>query len=143
MTSRKRSLSGMTLVEVLIAATILFAAIAVSTEAYVSTLRVDRKATSIATLLTPMPFILAQIQQEIRSNPLPELKGGGEFLGVDFNYVATSKAFAGPAKRFDPDVGRVLSYPPKFRLYEVTLTLSVDRHSRVYRYEELAWNALP
>lgn len=134
-----RRQAGFTLLEVLIAATILFTVLAVATETYRSALLASGRAEGLVNLLTPLPLITSSIRNELRSNPVAQLEGGAALLGVDYQWQATTVRYGSPTRRFDPDLTDFRSYPPRFRLYDVRLTLARGGQERVFLYQELAW----
>lgn len=134
-----RRQAGFTLLEVLIAATILFTVLAVATETYRNALLASSRAEGLVSLLTPLPLITSSIRSQLRSNPAEKLDGGAELLGVRYEWEATTVRYGSPARRFDPDVADFRDYPKRFRLYDVRLTLARAGQERVFLYQELAW----
>jgi prepilin-type N-terminal cleavage/methylation domain-containing protein len=130
---------GFTLVEVLIASTILFAVLGVASMSYRAALRASETAERTVAMLTPIPLITAAIRSELRSRPVETSAGRGEMLGVGYEWEATTSRYGPPPRRFDPDQVGFVEYPPRFRLYDVRLTLSYGGGNREYLYEELAW----
>jgi prepilin-type N-terminal cleavage/methylation domain-containing protein len=133
---------GFTLLEVLIAATILFTALAVATETYRSNLLASSRAEALVTMLTPLPMITSSIRSQLRSNPVEKLDGGSELLGVRYEWEANTARYGAPPRRFDPDATDFITYRPRFRLYDVRLTLHRGQQKRVFLYQELAWEPL-
>jgi prepilin-type N-terminal cleavage/methylation domain-containing protein len=131
--------TGFTLVEVLIASVILFAAITIAADTYRTHLITTEKATATAKMLTPLPLIVGTIRNDLQQSPTESLEGRGELLGVRYDYRADTLQFAPPPRRFDPDRGEFRDYPPRYRLYGVKLNLSWQRRSRQFEYRELAW----
>jgi prepilin-type N-terminal cleavage/methylation domain-containing protein len=131
---------GFTLVEVLIAATILFSSLAVISETYRASLMASQRAESTAKLLTPLPLIVGFVRNKLRETTVERLTGTGVVLGVEFEYEAISERFVSPPPRFDPDLGEFLRYSPRFRLYGVRLTLRYGAQQRQFSYRELAWS---
>lgn len=134
-----RHQAGFTLLEVLIAATILFTVLAVATESYRNALLASARAEGLVTLLTPLPLITASIRSQLRSSPVEKLDGGAELLGVSYEWQATTARYGSPARRFDPDTTDFRNYPQRFRLYDVRLKLARAGQERVFLYQELAW----
>ncbi len=56
---------GFTLIEVLIAATILFAAVTVISETYRASLLASRRAENVAAMLGPLPLIVAAVRERL------------------------------------------------------------------------------
>jgi len=133
---------GFTLLEVLIAATILFAVLAVATETYRNSLLASGRAQGLVTMLTPLPLITSAIRNQLRSNPVEKLSGSSELLGVDYEWEAITVRYGSPPYRFDPDLTDFRSYPPRFRLYDVRLELGRGAQQRVFLYQEIAWEPM-
>jgi prepilin-type N-terminal cleavage/methylation domain-containing protein len=134
--SRQR---GFTLVEVLIAATILFTVIAVAAESYRAALLSSRRAEAVVAMLAPLPLVTAAVRSALRDDPAERREGAAEILGVQYRFEATTARFAPPPARLDPDTGEYRQYAPRFRLYDVRITLQYRGQSRDYVYQELAW----
>ena len=133
---------GFTLLEVLIAATILFTVLAVATETYRNSLLASGRAEGAVALLTPLPLITSSIRSQLRSNPVEKLQGRADVLGVDCEWEAATIRYGAPPARFDPDSTDFISYKPRFRLYDVRLRLRRGTQERVYLYQEIAWEPL-
>jgi hypothetical protein len=131
---------GLTLIEVLIAATILFAMLTVVSESYRASLMASSRADDTVQLLTPLPLITSAVRQRLIDDPVERVEGSGELLGVRYRFVADSLEFRAPLPRFNPDTGEFTKYAPRFRLYDVSLELRSDRISRSWRYREVAWS---
>jgi len=134
--------AGFTLIEVLIAATILFAVLAVAAESYRSSLLASRKAEGLVAMLTPLPLITSSIRNTLRESPVPTARGEAELLGVRYRWEAQTVRYGAPPPRFDPDAADFAEYPPRFRLYDVRLTLERGLQQREYLYQELAWEPM-
>lgn len=132
---------GLTLIEVLIAATILFTMLAVVSESYRASLMASSRAEDTVRLLTPLPLITSAVRQQLMANPIERVEGGGELLGVRYRFVADSLDYRPPLPRFNTDTGEFTTYPPRFRLYEVSLELRSKRAVRSWRYREVAWSS--
>jgi prepilin-type N-terminal cleavage/methylation domain-containing protein len=133
---------GFTLLEVLIAATILFTVLAVATETYRNSLLASSRAQGLVTMLTPLPLITSAIRNQLRSNPAEKLDGSSELLGVGYEWEAITVRYGSPPYRFDPDVTDFVSYPKRFRLYDITLKLRLAKQERVFLYQEIAWEPM-
>jgi prepilin-type N-terminal cleavage/methylation domain-containing protein len=131
--------SGLTLIEVLVASVILFGALVVATQAYSGALLSDRKSQELLFLLGPTPLVVNAIQGDIRVSPTESVSGSGQILDVSYEYVAKSVFFKPPPPRLDPDSGAFADYPSRYRLYDVTLTLTYKSQRRMFKYQELAW----
>lgn len=130
---------GFTLIEVLIASTILFASLVVISESYRASMASSRKADALARMLTPLPLIVSNIRNALRENPIEQQAGQGDMLGVHYEFQAKTVRFEAPPKRFDPDTTMVTSYAPRYRLYDIKLRLEIGAESREFLFQELAW----
>jgi hypothetical protein len=131
--------AGFTLLEVLIAATVMFVVIAVAAETYRGALLASRRAENVVGMLAPLPLIVAAVRSSLRDDPVETKDGASELMGVRYRFEATTARFGAPPTQFSPDAGRVVQYSPRFRLYDVRLTLNYQGQERVYLYQELAW----
>ncbi len=137
-----RSQRGFTLVEVLIAAVIMFTVLATATLSLRSAFAASERATRVTELLAPLPWITPLVREELRANPLPEREGGGTLFGVEYRYSASTVRFGSPPPRFDADAADFVEYPARFRLYDVELTLAREGETETFLYQELAWQPL-
>ena len=133
---------GFTLVEALIAATIFFATVGVLSEAYRASLAASRKAEITARLLTPLPIIVSHIANHLKDERADEWRERGLMQGVRYDVSARVAKRVAPPRRVDPDAGVVVNSGARFKLYEVTIDLTVSGQSRQFKYEELAWAPL-
>jgi type II secretory pathway pseudopilin PulG len=139
MTSKRRPLAGFTLVEVLIASTILFGSLVVISEAYRTSMAASHRAEAVTRLLAPLPLIVKSVRQRLRDNPIEVVEGSGEIFDVQYRFAAKTARFEPPPPRFDPDLGGFTTYAPRFRLYDVTVILQAEGYQREFLYQELAW----
>ena len=133
---------GFTLLEVLIASTILFAALAVASETYRSTLMASSRSQTVVEMLTPLPLITSSIRNDLRSDPAEQREGAAAMMGVGYTWRATTARYEPPPARFDADRLDFVSYPPRFRLYDVELKRWLRGQKRVYIYQEVAWEPM-
>lgn len=133
---------GFTLVEVLVAAVIMFTVLATATLSLRSAYIASDRAARVTELLAPLPWITPLIREELRANPAPEREGSGTVFGVDYRYKASTVLFGAPPARFDPDITDFTEYPPRFRLYDVELELGHEGETETFLYQELAWEPL-
>ena len=137
-----RAQRGFTLVEVLIAAVIMFTVLATATLSLRSAYIASERAARVTELLAPMPWITPLIRAELRADPAPEREGSGVLFGIEYHFRATTALFGAPPPRFDPDVTDFIEYPPRFRLYDVELHLAHEGETETFLYQELAWQPL-
>jgi prepilin-type N-terminal cleavage/methylation domain-containing protein len=135
----KRIQRGFTLVEVLVAAVIMFTVLATATLSVRTALDASDRASRITELLAPLPWIVPAVRETLRAEPVPEIEGRGVLFGVEYHYTATTVRFGAPPPRFDPTATDFVSYQPRFRLYDVELELERDGTRRRFLYQEVAW----
>jgi len=133
-----RTCRAFTLVEVLIASTILFATITVISESYRASLMASDKASKTAEMLTPLPLIVGHIKNQLLETPEERVEGRGEVLGVKFEFSARSVIFAAPPRRLEADSGVYRTFSPRFRLYDVDLKLRSRDQEKRFTYQELS-----
>jgi prepilin-type N-terminal cleavage/methylation domain-containing protein len=137
--ARAAGQGGFTLVEVLVAATILFFVIAAAADAYRTALASSARAEATVRMLVPLPLITASVREAIREKAGQAVQGRASLLGVDYEFEAASIRTGSPPTRFDPDTAQFRDYPPRFHLYRVQLTLRSAGVARSFTYREVAW----
>ena len=142
----RRSEGGFTLIEVLVAAVIMFTVLATATLSLRTAMLASERATRTTELLAPLPFITPMIRDRLRenmgSNLTPEHSGEGSMLGVNYRFRATLVRSAAPPPRFDPDTTDFVTYGPRFGLYDIALDLEREGETSSFIYQELAWQPL-
>lgn len=106
----KRAL-GLTLVEVLVAAVILFAALSLSALALKSLRQNSAQAEKVIKMAEPVRMIVLTVQQQIRAKPEAELTGAGEAFKVSYSWHAAVVKTGSAPSRFDLDAGSI-TVPP-------------------------------
>ena len=137
-----RSHAGFTLVEVLIAAMILFSALTVGTMAYRTSVLALEKTTSHAVISGALPDIMA----EIKSRLMEQVdKGEGQY-GAKINYTwRTEKAQSVGNVMGLSELGQSVAYGSfQISLQDVTLNLAYEfervKKEEAYAYKELVWH---
>ncbi|MCH8502471.1 MAG: prepilin-type N-terminal cleavage/methylation domain-containing protein [Aliidiomarina sp.] len=134
---------GFTLIEILIAMTILFAAVATSMLAFQNSMHSTERAARAVTLLTPVDDIIAHIrgelQEQVLHNAADELSGDGRVLAVDYQWRATVDARRYPSEATATLESERVNAQREFILYRIELTLTQDRAQRDFEYLELVW----
>ena len=133
---------GFTLVEVLIAAVIMFMVLSTAALSLRTAAHASERAARTVELLAPLPWIVPVIREDLRNDPAAERSGEGRLFGVDYRYRANIVRLGAPPARFDPDVADFVDYGPRFALYDVELELERDGESTSFLYQELAWRHL-
>ena len=131
---------GLTLVEVLIAAVILFTALSLSAVTIQTLRQSSAQAEKVIKTLQPARMIALTIQQQIRSNPQDTLSGNGTIHNISFQWhaVVVKKGAAPP--RFDIETSSSgADSPERFWLYQVELELDYAGRTEQLQFKELAW----
>lgn len=131
---------GFTLVEILIAATILFIVVGLVAEVYRAANLSGSKASraSEVALVTPllMDTIRARLQEAKSDEPQQQQ---GVLLGFRFQWQARVIEKGGSAPRFSPENETPASGPDRFYLWQVDLTLDAGNYQRSFQFTELSW----
>lgn len=135
----RRATSGFTLIEILVAMTILFATVVTGVMAFQNNMQNSVKAAEVMHLLSQVDAV----RSNIRFNLQHEQQVSGRDLysqDVRIDWQAEEVAYLPPAPFFDEDTGNLSQYAPRFHLYAVTLTMNYGTTTRVFNYEELVWD---
>jgi len=126
------SQKGMTLIEVLVAATILFSFLVMMTQAMSTAAIASQQAEKNISVSLNMPFIVDQIKSEIKKGVL-SANGQTKLNSVIYNWHAEQqqrKAILQPGLR-EQNIKRFA------RLYEIELTVSNKSLQKKYHYMEM------
>ncbi|WP_462173405.1 PulJ/GspJ family protein [Pseudoalteromonas xiamenensis] len=138
---RSRAL-GFTLLEVLVAAVILFSCVMSITLVYRTSLLSAEKAIGKLQQTSIVPSTLKLVQLEMRKNNQPEIgqiiEGNGEQFDIPYHFNAEVIQLASPPDKLDYSTGVTEKHPNKFVLYKVTLEIGI-RAKLIYEYNEIAW----
>ena len=141
-----RGQRGFTLIEVLIAAVIMFTVLATATLSLRAAMHASERASRTTELLAPLPWITPTIRarlREIAGDKLAtERSGEGVMFGVAYRFRALLVRSAAPPSRFDVDAAEFVEYAPRFGLYDVELELEREGEKSRFVYQELAWQPL-
>lgn len=130
---------GLTLVEVLIAAVILFAALSLSALTIQTLRQSSAQAEKVIKTLQPARMIALTIRQQIRSQPQDQLSGSGRLQNVSYQWQASVIKTGSAPEQLDLDSGTVIVPPERFRLYQVNLQLEMQGRVEQLQFKELAW----
>ena len=141
-----RGQGGFTLIEVLIAAVIMFTVLATATLSLRGAMHASERASRKTELLAPLPWITPTIRARLREYPgdklATERSGEGVMFGVEYRFHASLVRSAAPPSRFDVDAAEFVEYAPRFGLYDVELELEREGEKSRFVYQELAWQPL-
>lgn len=141
-----RGQGGFTLIEVLIAAVIMFTVLATATLSLRVAMHASERASRTTELLAPLPWITPTIRERLREHSGDKLatehSGEGVMFGVEYRFHASLVRSAAPPSRFDVDAAEFVEYAPRFGLYDVELELEREGEKSRFVYQELAWQPL-
>jgi prepilin-type N-terminal cleavage/methylation domain-containing protein len=141
-----REQRGFTLIEVLIAAVIMFTVLATATVSLRGAMHASERASRKTELLAPLPWITPTIRERLREHPgdklATERSGEGVVFGVEYRFHASLVRSGAPPSRFDVDAAEFVEYAPRFGLYDVDLELEREGEKSRFVYQELAWQPL-
>ncbi|MDT0602815.1 PulJ/GspJ family protein [Thalassotalea castellviae] len=139
---KKFSKNGFTLIEVLVAAVILFASIATVSMVYRGAFLSSEKAEQHVTLSGMMPIILANIKKDIRSlgdSQENELAKQGQVWEVSYQWKAQQVDFKSAPTKLDVDTGDYVTPPLKYKLWLVELAVQYRSTNQQFQFHELSW----
>ncbi|MGI2113428.1 PulJ/GspJ family protein [Shewanella frigidimarina] len=138
-----RKQHGFTLIEVLIAATILFAVIGAVSQTYRGALIASTKATRSAELLGVTPLLLDTIRFRLKfENNTNSITDEGVIDGFEFYWSASVVEKGSPPSKFSPEDGQVVNFNDKFYIWKVELTLKKQNFTKSFVFNELTWGAM-
>ncbi|MEE2001515.1 type II secretion system protein [Alkalimonas sp. MEB108] len=135
---RLQTLAGFTLIEILVAMTILFSVVTSGFIAYQTALNASDRANQTTVLLTALPFIQQQIRSDLLQQPT-QSQGEGSMLQVGYRFRnQAGELTAAPEFADELEMGAEPNRP-RFRLHHIELELSYQQQVRTFSYQELTW----
>jgi len=141
--SKRTQSAGFTLIEVMVAAVILFSVIATVSMVYKGAYLTSEKSNSHIVVSGAVPIILVNIKEHIRAegdNTATKLSGEDVLWGVQFEWQANLQYIKAAPSQFDPDLGKEIKSPEKYKLWQVILNIHYKSLSQLYKYNEISWN---
>ena len=133
---------GFTLIEVLIAAVILFMTIAVTTLVYRSALLSTRKAEQSILSSGYLPMIVDDISEVIKQKDTGTetvISGDGITMQIQYDWQASLLQAKSAPSTLDSFTGAVIKQPPRYRLWQVTLDIKTGTNTKQFVYEDLSY----
>ena len=134
--------NGFTLIEVMVAAVILFSVIATVSMVYRGAFLSSEKANKHTNLASVLPAVLATIQEEVQvrsRTSVTEINQDSSAWQVNYQWSAKLLKFKAAPEKLDVDSGDFIKPPLKYKLWEVSLVLELNGLSKQYTYNELGW----
>lgn len=133
------STKGFTLIEILVAMTILFAAVVTGVMAFQNNMQNSVKAAEVLHVLSQVDAARSSIKFSLQH----EQETSGQDLytqDVKIDWQAEEVAYLPPAPTYDVDTNSFTQLGPRYHLYAITLTMAYGTTTRVFNYEELVWD---
>jgi len=133
---------GFTLIEVLVAAVILFTSIATVSMVYRGAFLSSEKANQYVTITGVLPSVMANIRRDIRAqgnSAESELDQKGKTWNVQYDWQAKLVEHKGAPSKLDVDTGDFVTPPLKYKLWLVDLSLNFQSTNKQYQFYEVSW----
>lgn len=134
---------GLTLIEVLIAAIILFAVVASVSQVYQVAVTASIRASRTVESAALVPLLADTITFQVRqAETLSALSGKGIIDNFVFSWSASVINRSPPAPRFEFQTDNYVVGEERFYLWKVELQVSRDSFQRDYQFTVLSWKGL-
>ncbi|MDN7126981.1 prepilin-type N-terminal cleavage/methylation domain-containing protein [Pseudidiomarina sp. 1ASP75-14] len=135
----RRATSGFTLIEILVAMTILFATVVTGVMAFQNNMQNSVKAAEVTHILTQLDTVRSNIKFNLQHDGQTS---GSELFSqdVEIAWQAEQIAYLPPAPFYDDGLGAYNQYGQRYRLYAITLNMNYGSTQRTFNYEELVWD---
>lgn len=132
--------AGFTLVEVMIAATILIASVATMTFVYQTAARSSMTASKNVELHSYVGLLINNVKSEVRQKGVvAPLVRTGQFGKINYRWQTTLIKTGAAPDKFDPDLGSWVKQPERFYLWQVNLVVTANEYSRDFVFKEFSW----
>jgi type II secretory pathway pseudopilin PulG len=131
---------GFTLIEVLIAAVILFSSISIVSQAFRGSLISSIKAKRSVQVAAIVPLLLSTIEYRLQTQSLNKVVfQEGVIDEAKFTWTASVIKKDGPPARLSPEDGEVIIFEDKFYLWQVNLIIQQQETKNEYSYKQITW----
>ena len=130
---------GFTLIEVLIAGSIMFIVLVMVTDSFLTARNSSRHANNVIAMLEPVQLIREDIRGKLMLVPGQHTTGEGRAGNVQFRWDATVEKQAAPPPRYELETDTTAMFKERFFLYNVNVVLSIDEQERIFSYKEFVW----
>jgi prepilin-type N-terminal cleavage/methylation domain-containing protein len=133
---------GFTLIEVMVAAVILFAAIATVSMIYRGAFLSSETANNHISINAILPSLLTVIRNDIQKRGNYNeviLSGRANAWGVNYQWKASLLEKKSAPPYYNIDAGKMISPPKKYKLWLVNLTLQQNAINKQYQFNEYSW----
>jgi len=140
--SQRTQSAGFTLIEVMVAAVILFSVIATVSMIYRGAFLSSEKANNYVVISGVLPSILATIKDDIQSRKnisLNTISNKGNAWAINYQWQATLQEQSTPPKKFDPFTKKLTIPNINYKLWTVSLKLEYKGVNKEYVFNEFSW----
>lgn len=130
---------GFTLIEVLIAGSIMFMVLVMVTDSFLTARNSSRHAANVIAMLEPVPLLQEHIKLQLSAALTEQMQGEGLHGQIRYRWQATLTERAAPVPRFEVETGTHTVFDERFYLYQVELTVSSAGQQKAFSYAELVW----
>lgn len=127
---------GFTLIEILVAAVILFMAVTSGLLVYQSSLDNNLRVQKRYEMMTMTEMVVGNIKSSIRSG---RQSGSVQLGDITVNWSSKIIKTSAPPSRFDPNETEFVSYKPRYQLHEVDVAMRNGEYRYSFSYKEVAW----
>lgn len=139
----KQYSKGFTLIEVLIAATILFTVVATVSQIYQGATQSSIKASRSVELSALVPLLADTISFNLRQADVTQtISQQGILNDYQFSWTASVVRKGAPPPRFELESDSFVTLDEKFYLWQVQLTISKESYSQKFEFTSLSWKGL-
>lgn len=138
----KHNNSGFTLIEVMVAAVILFSVIATVSMVYRGAFLSSEKANNHINIAAVVPSVLAMIKLEIQSKKNEHkslLTGNDSTWQVKYQWQAQLLEQKSPPSKYDDFTKEMATAAIKYQLWQVQLTIEHKGFTKKHQFKELSW----
>lgn len=133
-----------TLIEVLVASTILFLVIALTALSFRGAVLSSQQAERSLFVNSLIGVLTDQVQQDLlqqqQQQPLQEqLTGEGRIDQLTYQWQAEQLQFIAAIPRVIPESGERLQQKPRYKLWQIALTAHYGQYQRQYSYQLMTW----
>lgn len=127
---------GFTLIEMLVAAVILFMAVTSGLLVYKASLDNNIRIQKRYEMMTMTEMAVGHIKTAIRKG---QQSGTARLGEVSLRWNTEIIRRAAPPSRFDPNVTEFVSYKPRYQLHDVNVVMTNGEYRYQFSYKEVAW----
>lgn len=139
----KSKAAGFTLIEVLIAATILFTVVAAVSQVYQGATKASMSASRSVEVSALVPLLADTISFHLRqADVTQQVSQQGILNDYRFSWTASVVRKGAPPPRFELETDSFTTFDEKFYLWQVELEIEKDSYTQKYQFTTLSWKGL-